>query len=187
MESGKVGIGRLFGSLKMKGRFLISLCSVAVLLTSCKGENVEVVAVPDDSLHGTYIGTTTEPSDVYKVLLAGYATFKEEAQVKITQTGIDSYRLQITMKGVAHFATGFTPLEYGFNAEMSGKKMENSNGEVIFLRGVLHGLTPTNSELRTKEIEGALFIRYKKIEFTALIPFEDDWHSLFTAPLNKVK
>jgi len=100
---------------------IIIAFALTICLFGCK-EKEPIVSGPPYGIVGTYKGVSTTPATIFKDLLSNYDTFKETTTDVISQTGTDTYRIQIKTIGEARKGAS-SPVNYEFSAELAGGKI----------------------------------------------------------------
>lgn len=159
--------------------------ALTICLFACKEKEEAPSITP--GLVGTYELSSTKPSYVFQDLLTGYDNFKETTTATISQTGTDTYRMQIQTIGMARKGVS-TPVNYGFTADMTGGKSNYPTQLRFGFVGEYSNLIPSTPQLDkgNKRIDCEAIPNGTNLEVTVLIAYKD--HApLVIATLKKTK
>jgi len=158
---------------------------LTICLFACK-EKEPVVSGPPYGLVGTYEETSTKVSPLFQSLLSSYDNFNQVTTLIISQSGTDSYRLELKVTGIAKKGQGDS-FAYGFVADMTGSKTNTLN-EFKF-KGKYSDLTPLNAPLdkSNKDIAAELITRGLSLDVFAGIYGDEGVYLIVDNTLTKTK
>ena len=161
---------------------LLTLC-----LFGCK-EKETVTGFPY-GLVGTYEGVSKRPTYIFQDLLSDYSNFEETVTATITQTGTDTYFIQLKTKGIARKGAAPPLFNYGFTADMNGGKVNIPNEYRYSFRGKYSNFIPASSELDNvnNHIEGVIVRHGLSLEVFATIHYQEDAANIVYTTLVRIK
>jgi hypothetical protein len=129
---------------------LILALALTICLFACKEE---VVALVSPGLVGTYSKTyTMTDRGIFQDILPEYNSFQETTTAIVSQTGTDTYAINIQIMGVAK-KNNANPLNYYLTAEVStDKSFQPSDASKMSFVGEYSSLYPTSPYLPDKKI-----------------------------------
>ncbi len=163
----------------------ILIFALTICLLGCK-EKEPIVSGPPYGLVGTYEITSTKPAPVFQELLSSYNDFNQVTNLIISQTGTDTYRLELKVTGIAKKGQADS-FSYGFTADMTGSKTNKLN-EFKF-KGKYSNLLPSKAPLdqNNKDIEAELIARGISLDLLAGIYGEEGIYLILDNTLTKTK
>lgn len=166
-------------------KFILALALTGCLF-SCKEKEEAPSITP--GLVGTYELSSTKPSYVFQDLLTGYDSFQETTTATISQTGTDTYRMQIQTIGKARKGVSI-PVNYGFTADMIGGKTNYPIQLRFGFVGEYSNLIPSTPLLDkgSKYIECEAIPFERGIEVMVLIHYNKDRAGIVKSTLTKTK
>ncbi len=171
----------------MKMKFILAL-ALTICIFACKEKEVKVAGLPY-GLVGTFETISTKPSELFQILLSNYDNFKETTTAIISQTGMNTHRMQIQTIGTARKGLS-TPVNYGFTADMNCQYI-NSNeiSRMYSCRGKYSDLTPYNTQLDNvnRNIESYLTLSGYDLQILATIHYDEDMAGILISTLKKTK
>ncbi len=162
---------------------LITCC-----LFGCREKEDAITGFPY-GLVGTYEVVSNKPSFVFKNLLSNYDNFNETTTAIISQTGIETYRLEIKVTGVAKKGNA-NAFNYNFTADLNGGRINNVPNEYRYGFGGKYGdIIPSSLELGNvnKHIESTVIRHGLNLNIFADVHYGEDRANIINATLVRIK